>query len=70
MSVTRDTGTTPKRKKAKCVTGDTRRPTVAGAARTLKVSRQHLSAVIHGHRASRSLTERYQTLLATEGVAK
>lgn len=36
------------------------------AARTLGVSREHLSRVLHGHRQSRSLTKRFTSLLNGE----
>lgn len=35
---------------------------LTAAARTLGVSRVHLSLVLHGHRQSLSLTKRYQKL--------
>ena len=44
--------------------------TVSAAARKLDVTREHLSRVLHGHRVSRSLTARYQELLATEEAAR
>jgi len=36
--------------------------TVTDAAKRLGVTRTHLSLVIHGHRQSRSLTQRYAAL--------
>ena len=45
----------------------TPRARIAGlthAARSLGVSRTHLSLVLHGHRESKSLTKRYEKLIA------
>jgi CRP-like cAMP-binding protein len=37
--------------------------TIQDAARSLGVTREHLSRVIHGHRESRSLRDRYAALV-------
>ena len=39
-----------------------RKWTITAAAKSLGVTRTHLSLVLHGHRQSRSLTARYTAL--------
>ena len=41
-------------------------PGLTAAARELGCNRQHLSAVLHGHRISRSLSDRYHALKANQ----
>ena len=43
--------------------------TTTDAARTLGVTREHLSRVLHGHRQSRSLSSRYHLLKSKRQLA-
>lgn len=61
MPVARYAKTPPQKDNPKSVTP---RLTVTKAAELLGVHRVHLSRVLHHHRQSRSLTRRYQQLLA------
>ena len=73
MHVTGDRNRRTLLKKANSVTRDKRgaKPnphSVAGRARQLGVSKQHLHFVLNGQRVSASLLRRYQELVTAEGA--
>ena len=73
MPVTRDPKLKPRKRKRKSVTGDKRgaKPdpqSIAGRARLLRVSKQHLHFVLRGQRQSASLMERYKALVAAQAA--